>query len=324
MFYGLSSFIKNLLPKRLFYRALLIIAAPIIILQITISIVFFDSLWIKTNKGMTKSLVSEIYTFIEAYKKAYDLEPDYPEALNNLAVSLQNLGKYYESISIYKKLIDKHPEKSQVYFNLGTLLQLYGRHDESVIAFRKALEKDPKNNLVYPFFAHALMQQCNWENLEAVVSKVIENTNNELEKEQVPSVSPFGLQCMPASKMIKKRTAFFTSQRAERFVSAKKDIISNRKYQKLGKKIKIGFISPDFRRHSVAIAFKGVLESRNKINFEYHAYSISTYGKDNITKEFEQDFDTFTDKYLIIFSFRFNLEFKVFKFSPGISIFINS
>ena len=68
MFYGLSSFIKNLLPKRLFYRALLIIAAPIIILQITISIVFFDSLWIKTNIGMTKSLVSEIYTFIEAYK----------------------------------------------------------------------------------------------------------------------------------------------------------------------------------------------------------------------------------------------------------------
>ncbi len=68
MFYGLSRFIKNILPKRLFYRALLIIAAPIIILQITISIVFFDSLWIKTNKGMTKSLVSEIYTFIEAYK----------------------------------------------------------------------------------------------------------------------------------------------------------------------------------------------------------------------------------------------------------------
>ena len=72
MFYGLSRFIKNILPKRLFYRALLIIAAPIIILQITISIVFFDSLWIKTNKGMTKSLVSEIYTFIEAYKNEED------------------------------------------------------------------------------------------------------------------------------------------------------------------------------------------------------------------------------------------------------------
>ena len=68
MFYGLNKFIKNLLPKQLFYRALLIVAAPIIILQITISIVFFDSLWIKTNKGMTRALVGEIKTFIEAYE----------------------------------------------------------------------------------------------------------------------------------------------------------------------------------------------------------------------------------------------------------------
>jgi len=67
MFYGLNKFIKQLLPKRLFYRALLIVAAPIIILQITISIVFFDSLWIKTNKGMTNALIGEIKFFLDAY-----------------------------------------------------------------------------------------------------------------------------------------------------------------------------------------------------------------------------------------------------------------
>ena len=67
MFYGLSKFLKNILPKQLFYRGLLIVATPIIILQITISIVFFDSLWIKTNQGMTKALVNEIRTFIDAY-----------------------------------------------------------------------------------------------------------------------------------------------------------------------------------------------------------------------------------------------------------------
>ena len=67
MFYGLSKLFKKILPKQLFYRALLIVAAPIIILQLTISIVFFDSLWIKTNKGMTRALVGEIRTFINAY-----------------------------------------------------------------------------------------------------------------------------------------------------------------------------------------------------------------------------------------------------------------
>ena len=69
MFYGLNKFIKKILPKQLFYRALLIVAVPIIILQLTISIVFFDSLWIKTNKGMTRALVGEIKTFINAYEK---------------------------------------------------------------------------------------------------------------------------------------------------------------------------------------------------------------------------------------------------------------
>ena len=67
MFYGLSNLIKKILPKQLFYRGLLIVATPIIILQIIIVIVFFDSLWIKTNKGMTKSLVSEIVTIIDIY-----------------------------------------------------------------------------------------------------------------------------------------------------------------------------------------------------------------------------------------------------------------
>ena len=68
MFYGLNKFIKNILPKRLFYRALLIVAIPVIVLQLIITIVFFDSLWIKTNKGMTRALVNEIKTFVEVYK----------------------------------------------------------------------------------------------------------------------------------------------------------------------------------------------------------------------------------------------------------------
>jgi two-component system osmolarity sensor histidine kinase EnvZ len=68
MFYGLNSFFKKILPKRLFYRSLIIVATPIILLQIIITVVFFDSLWIKANKGMTRSLVSEIRTLYDVYK----------------------------------------------------------------------------------------------------------------------------------------------------------------------------------------------------------------------------------------------------------------
>ena len=67
MFYGLNKFLKNILPKSLFYRALLIVAVPVIVLQLVITIVFFDSLWIKTTKGMTRALVNEVSTFLEFY-----------------------------------------------------------------------------------------------------------------------------------------------------------------------------------------------------------------------------------------------------------------
>ena len=99
MFYGLNKFIKNLLPKRLFYRALLIVAAPIIILQITISIVFFDSLWIKTNKGMTRALVGEIKTFINAY----DNEEYNKESLVNLFKKNLEFNVKFEPSKLFPK-----------------------------------------------------------------------------------------------------------------------------------------------------------------------------------------------------------------------------
>jgi len=89
MFYGLNKFIKNILPKRLFYRALLIVAVPVILLQLIITIVFFDSLWIKTNKGMTKALINEINTYIEIYNdNIYDKD------------EITNLFSVYQDLNI--------------------------------------------------------------------------------------------------------------------------------------------------------------------------------------------------------------------------------
>ena len=101
MFYGLNRIIKKILPKQLFYRALLIVALPILILQLTISIVFFDSLWIKTNKGMTRALLGEIKTYIDSYSK-------------NLNDSLEIDKLFKENLNFDVKYIEleKLPKKS--------------------------------------------------------------------------------------------------------------------------------------------------------------------------------------------------------------------
>ena len=91
MFYGLSRYFKKILPKQLFYRSLIIVAAPIIIMQITISIVFFDSLWIKTNKGMTRALVDEVAVFIDAYENE---NSDKEKIINLFNAHLQFIIRY--------------------------------------------------------------------------------------------------------------------------------------------------------------------------------------------------------------------------------------
>ena len=67
MFSGLDKILKIILPKKLFYRSLIIVAAPTILLQLIITIVFFDSVWIKVNKGMTRSVVAELKTLQDIY-----------------------------------------------------------------------------------------------------------------------------------------------------------------------------------------------------------------------------------------------------------------
>jgi len=146
MFYGLSNYLKKILPKQLFYRSLIIVATPIIIMQITISIVFFDSLWIKTNKGMTRALVSEIATFVDAYENeinkkkkiidlfenhlqfniTYETNKEFPDIFNERWFSpidrslrrelkSQNFN-YWFNTSEYKNLIDLRIKYKDGYF----------------------------------------------------------------------------------------------------------------------------------------------------------------------------------------------------------------
>jgi protein O-GlcNAc transferase len=233
---------------------------------------------------------------VETFKRAIAIDDSYPEAMNNLATTYQNLGRYYESISTYNDLIKRHPDLSQAYFNLGSLLQLVNRHDEAVTAFREALNRNLGNNIVYPYLAHGLMQQCSWDNLEAIISRVLENTEKDIQKGQGMSVPPFGLQSMPANLDLRMRTAQHVAQIAEREVHDSRKRLGSLTYKDPGAgKLKIGFMSPDFRFHSVAVAFRGVLENRNPDRYHYAAYAITTYGKDDLTRHFSETFDSWTD-----------------------------
>ena len=189
------------------------------------------------------------------------------------------------------------PERSEVYFNLGSLLQSIARYDESIVIFNQALVVRPDNQDIYPYLAHSLMQTCAWSNLEAVTAKVIENVKAEVGKGSHISVSPFGLQGMPASMELRHKVARHVSAKAATKVSDIRKSVRFEHTRSRGEKLKIGFVSPDFRLHSVGVAFRGVLQAHDRDRIETYGYSVATLigHDDKIAPLFPDDFEHFVD-----------------------------
>ena len=59
--------LKKIFPRTLLFRSLLIVIVPIILIQIVVGGVFFDSIWYKTNRGLVRSAANEINTFLALY-----------------------------------------------------------------------------------------------------------------------------------------------------------------------------------------------------------------------------------------------------------------
>ena len=98
--------LRKIFPRTLLLRSLLIVIAPIILIQIVVGVVFFDSIWFKTNKGLVRSAIGEINTFLVVY-------PDFKEKKK-----INELIKVYKEksgISItFKKELEKLPSNDTV------------------------------------------------------------------------------------------------------------------------------------------------------------------------------------------------------------------
>ena len=95
MFSGFNRILKIILPKRFFIELFIIVAAPTILLQLIVTIVFYDSIWIKANKNTTRSLVAQLKTIEEVYqndKKNLDFFTDSYKNNFNFEIGINQNG----------------------------------------------------------------------------------------------------------------------------------------------------------------------------------------------------------------------------------------
>ena len=171
----------------------------------------------------------------EHLQKALRLKPDYAEAYCNLGNVLQDQGKLSKAIECYQKVLQLKPGYVEAYSNLGAVLQNQGRVDEAIECYQKALQLKPDLS-----FAHSnLLMGLHY-------------------RDQIDPVELFSQH---------KRWA---EQHASPFVGTIKPHINDRSPERC---LRVGYVSPDFRMHSVAYFIEAVMASHDQADFETIYYS---------------------------------------------------
>lgn len=247
--------------------------------------------------GMAGLLMAEgcYKTALENYSNALLLNEKDAVCINNVAICQLNLGRHHEALALYRDLVVLNPDMGSLQNNLGQVLQGLGRHDEAVVAFRRALELDQDIDNLAPFLMQSLMYQCAWDDLGEIKRRVLHETSRRLREGLPITVQPFSLAGTDAPPALRLAAARSYSAYCAASVTALRDRLAFRDGPARPGRLRVGYVSPDFRQHSVATAFKDLIACHDRAGFEWFGYAIGSGPRDQVTEHFRTRFDQFAD-----------------------------
>ncbi|MDA1089810.1 MAG: tetratricopeptide repeat protein [Proteobacteria bacterium] len=239
------------------------------------------------------------------YRKALDADPNYIQAHNNLAMTLNSLGRHDDAVVSYRNAIAINPGIAQVHVNLGLVLTILGRLDEAVACYRKAISINPYYAEAYGNLGTALKEQgrldeavANYEKAIAVKPDFAAAINNlgvahldlgELDTaivyfKKAATLSPellsaqFNyLHALLYQPDISSDTLFKTYRKivANRPATAAKTESARAPAHPLkpGDRLRIGYLSSDFRDHPLGHNIAPLLSNHDHGRFEIFCYA---------------------------------------------------
>ena len=93
--------------------------------------------------GLLELQRGHLHNAIAAFRRAVELQPEYPEAYNNLAGALAQTGDRPGAVQAYREAIRLQPDLSQARFAYGLLLAGEERYQEAAVEFEAATRANP-------------------------------------------------------------------------------------------------------------------------------------------------------------------------------------
>jgi protein O-GlcNAc transferase len=184
---------------------------------------------------------------VKVYEHGLRINPDAFSARNNLGVIQNQLGRMAEADATFRSLLASQPGFAAARLNYGNMLVALGRVDEALAEHRALREMEPDSMEVH---ANILLDLC-----------YLRDDPAELIHEHLDWPRWLRISRPPAPRHANVRDA--------------------------SRRLRVGFVSGDFRLHSVAYFMEPLFQHLDPAQFEIHAYSNST-NHDTVTERLKQ------------------------------------
>ena len=224
---------------------------------------------------------------MNCFLRAAELSPD-ADTHCNIAVLYHLKGQFNEAYAHYTQAMKYNPDHMDTLNNLGALNGQIGRYDEAEVCYQRVLSLNPQNisainNLGIFYKSTGRLTkaiECYRQGIEVSANASMYH-NLLLAMVYAPDVSPE--QLTQTAREFGQRLADGLPRGPHRTIDKDPD-----------RKLRIGYVSPDFRKHAVNYFFEHLLHNHDHNNFEIYAYS-NTGGEDDVTQRLRASFDHWRD-----------------------------
>ena len=185
-------------------------------------------------------------------RKAVELRPDFAQAIYNLANALREQGQFDEAAATYRRAIQLMPDLMQAYNNLGNLLKDCGQLDEAIACYDQAMRRTPDDPARHSNRLYAMLFH--------------------------PAFS---------ARLCTKLTASGISVIAG---PLKKLIRPHENNRDPRRRLRVGYVSPNFCDHVVGRNILPLFQERNRDEIEIYCYA-DALKSDSLTEKFRSSCD---------------------------------
>ncbi|WP_083862885.1 TIGR03032 family protein [Calothrix sp. PCC 7507] len=246
------------------------------------------------NLGNVLGQIGQIEKAIACLHHALKHQPDFVDTWHSLGCLWMAQGDMDKAQTCFQQVVTLQPDYPQVHGNLGYVLQVQGQLTAALENYNHALELNPDATNIFYQREHLRLSLCDWEDYDQRLQTLQQRLQTHLQDDNAHPLLPLIIHSFPVPMDFHKAIARHWARRVAKSIQPYKHLCAFTPPPAPAPKLRLGYISADFRQHAVGTLIHQIFAYHDRSAFEIYAYSLVD-ASDEFTEKIQAGCDQFVD-----------------------------